>query len=770
MKKIVLLILVTLLCANVTAKNKVNEKAYKELMSLIEQTMKEGRKPGSPYHFSSEKKTKIKLEDFDSIGDLFFDDPYSFPFILGKRITDGSKKNKIRSFEFVPLSEWDEYRYTLSDISSVPFSELTQTGSGLIVNHRTKNVNDRAYFFIHNTGDNEQKSLNFFDAVDNIKWSGEIVDGKIHGKGVGFYSISVGDYLKSADPDRYWFIENWEYICFSGEYDLGRPAGDVCYKRLSLRKNLDRLNEYHNYTVNIIFNKKNNENIFRFENSDHWFTFDDKGQPTLTEESIKKYKKKKAFDGWKNAHIIYYHKDNERKKFDFTNNFDFNLLISILKNRETYNYNKYAIHVFFCEYLLSNDAPDRKVNNMMNLFGSLSVGVSNDMGTNTNWDVSVVSNDSTSKVVNVKDLYFQTCLECGRINDYFKNFSDCGGLGKDDMKYIERQCIIFNDQAWFWQLHDTYFPNGQFPGKSISTEQWAQLYVDYCNDMLKEWGSSPDGSLKKYRPMLDTDMAKYDDGDAFWGHDYKYLFNKNVNNSEMFNQMKDSPIEKLAKKYRILMNGIGIASQVENWITAGIAISRWGNKNWKFYEAATEQYLKNGEWSYRQTMNDAVNVTNELSKKDKDLIPGCIKAQEFILDKQKQINDALAKRDENISQGIGESPSLLDMLFGSSSPSRSSTTAKIDWDLSKSPSGELECGLSDTYWSYKKSGEIRFKPNPYNVYVIFNAFYIDSKGTKLSHYGITYATKSIADNMGANRHMKFKTINDLYNEVLKAVR
>lgn len=84
-------------------------------------------------------------------------------------------------------------------------------------------------------------------------------------------------------------------------------------------------------------------------------------------------------------------------------------------------------------------------------------------------------------------------------------------------------------------------------------------------------------------------------------------------------------------------------------------------------------------------------------------------------------------------------------------------STEIDWDRSKSPSGELTSTILETCDYYQEPGVIRFKAGV--EYVNYNEFYYRDK---LDHYGITHASSKIERNL---RKREFKT----YGELLEAV-
>ncbi len=157
---------------------------------LFEAALKEGRSRGAFFVAKNEKGKATSVEKMRKYAS-------EHNYIVGEyteRTVDkfGDKASAVNTFEFLPLDMYREYIYeTLTSSSRPSFSEVTQLHKG------------SCYVFMNDE----------FKRLDNIYWTGKVVDGMIDGKGFGFQAGKP-----NADAGIFSFI--------NGTFQKGLPNGE----------------------------------------------------------------------------------------------------------------------------------------------------------------------------------------------------------------------------------------------------------------------------------------------------------------------------------------------------------------------------------------------------------------------------------------------------------------------------------------------------------------------------------------------------------------
>ena len=111
---------------------------------------------------------------------------------------------------FVPKTEFPQYlyeKYTNEVKSAFPFKPVTKKGTGWYYFNNKIEFGVIPHEFQYSKKDNV-----YFRCADEMHWSGDIVDGRISGTGIGY--AYVFDHL---------------YVIFAGTYSNGLPVGETTY-------------------------------------------------------------------------------------------------------------------------------------------------------------------------------------------------------------------------------------------------------------------------------------------------------------------------------------------------------------------------------------------------------------------------------------------------------------------------------------------------------------------------------------------------------------
>ena len=111
---------------------------------------------------------------------------------------------------FVPKTEFPQYlyeKYTNEVKSAIPFKPVTKKGTGWYYFNNKIEFGVIPHEFQYSKKDNV-----YFRCADEMHWSGDIVDGRISGTGIGY--AYVFDHL---------------YVIFAGTYSNGLPVGETTY-------------------------------------------------------------------------------------------------------------------------------------------------------------------------------------------------------------------------------------------------------------------------------------------------------------------------------------------------------------------------------------------------------------------------------------------------------------------------------------------------------------------------------------------------------------
>jgi len=174
------------------------EKLFKEALSR-------GHQPGEFYILSNQKSKSLTLDELKSYAD-------ANGYILGNHTTKsisrfGDVSSTISTLEFLPKSEFEEYMfYKMRSDRTVSLSQLTNKGM--------------AYCYLKRGGKNT-----YFWRCNNIAWSGEVRDGKLHGSGIGFAKLSDG-----------------LMVYFHAKFDNGMPTGRNTFRWYFLNNSLKPYN------------------------------------------------------------------------------------------------------------------------------------------------------------------------------------------------------------------------------------------------------------------------------------------------------------------------------------------------------------------------------------------------------------------------------------------------------------------------------------------------------------------------------------------------
>ena len=171
---------------------------------VFRKVMAQGRPPMQFYRFENNKNKMYRLSEFTGFCK-------SNGWIIGNTseksmVRFGDVDNTIATFEFLPKGEYTGYI-------------LENMTNGVRINDMASKGN---MFFYTGNGDN------MLAEKSNVSWSGQVVNGKINGSGVGF------------------FTEGSTYYAFRGNFQDGLPTGEFVYNSYnpSEAKNTYFVNKY----------------------------------------------------------------------------------------------------------------------------------------------------------------------------------------------------------------------------------------------------------------------------------------------------------------------------------------------------------------------------------------------------------------------------------------------------------------------------------------------------------------------------------------------
>ncbi len=163
MKRIFILLVISILCITCHAQKKLFEKA-----------MAAGRNPNSFYVVQNKGGKKLKMED---LAEYARNNGYLIGKATYKEISRfGDVDQTIETFEFLPKAEYPSFIY----------SNIKQSDAGYLSNVQEEGS---GYFFMG--WDNTK----LFQHYSNVKWSGQVSYGSIEGKGVGYVLSDNGKVL-----------------------------------------------------------------------------------------------------------------------------------------------------------------------------------------------------------------------------------------------------------------------------------------------------------------------------------------------------------------------------------------------------------------------------------------------------------------------------------------------------------------------------------------------------------------------------------------------
>ena len=173
MKKNILFLFCALACLAASAQEK-----------YFDEALRQGRTLKSFYQIKNEKQKMIKVDDLIK---------YSKQkgYIMGKYTRKemgrfGDVAITIKTFDFIPSSEFPQY--------------ICENLTG----QSSSNFKSKGTVYFYEPGGNE-----YFRRYDNVMWTGEVKNGRIHGQGIGF---------KQADATN--------YISFTGTFNEGILQGE----------------------------------------------------------------------------------------------------------------------------------------------------------------------------------------------------------------------------------------------------------------------------------------------------------------------------------------------------------------------------------------------------------------------------------------------------------------------------------------------------------------------------------------------------------------
>ncbi len=658
------------------------------------QALKNGRK-GVWYVIENPKKKKL---DPYKVVQYAVDNDYIIGTVKKEKI---KKTTRITYFEFLPRSEYHEIIYSLIQLPDKPqLSELKQRGDAYFFYgvHNTDCAYDKtelmqrvdAYVKYGETYElnypkwewkkevdfcnyvmiRENFPTHYFTMLKNLKWSGNVKNGKLDGYGVAFGRDTWEDERTPCFHDR------WVY--FKGTFENGFPVGQYTFYWIDnpnveythypeyvwegggdgdrhaisyIAHSLGNSNEVYKHCSSCYKVTPQTFSLSRFEEGKAHFEGDDvdgyidsTGTGVVSDECYQRYKKinlrplKWKDRSWRDKHEIKYdgglfvfdtiHTENDRKEIS-----------DILRNKKIlwrqYPTDTLSIPLFYIEeYENANHKWSReRLTEIME-------------------DLKAYYNHvqlNPSKELN--SILIKECRRNGKVYEY-------ACLTKNPTLLTEKERNVVADSIFSVQSKanslDTivekylaFFPDGKYRGKDLKPmaarakelvereqilnsrpnpeeyEKWVRAYIGNAHDMLERndenlWTRCFEGDVTKY-PFLVEGIGRYRTSGGMFGSTFYCFYGSSLikwHNEyfEIFERKGVKNIEE-AKKYKTLLEGIAIANQGK----------------WKKYD-----YIDNSEYvafsrsNFDQKMEEAIRVAREFAVSKPELAPACGKADSII--------------------------------------------------------------------------------------------------------------------------------------------
>ena len=289
----------------------------------------------------------------------------------------------------------------------------------------------------------------------------------------------------------------------------------------------------------------------------------------------------------------------------------------------------------------------------------------------------VVASWDGSKKVNIKDAYLDYLRKSPNDRLYFFHYvyNDWGPLTEDEIFDTEHNYILMSHPDKLNKYYKENFPDGRYAGKDFYKEAWAEAYINNYKRMLikndpKLWVDLKD-SYSKYKisyfdwlhyPKLSHGIGGYSEDtklSSLFGNlkklpkDFnfnqrklsffqslfrttKYVFqcykDSDIDSfrSDVFDDLKEGALNDEAKTYRSLLDAIGAASQIDDFLCNYTSRTDLTDHFQRWYAChMVVDYLIDG-----------IKAARTLSSSTPEIRPACQKAEEFI----KKKYDMLAKK------------------------------------------------------------------------------------------------------------------------------
>lgn len=250
-KTISLLIIFSLIHVAVFAKVDAL-KEYSKFMQRIEKTVKKSKKSHNDSGFYI-MPYKVDPEKMDSIKKMYHDRASG----LAIEVVKWSEKQ----VDFIIPDEFLGYCYSSLNLNETPLPDIKNKGKAFVVRDLISNT--------------------ILKEIEDIRWSGEVVDGKLHGEGVGIYRL--------RGIEREGIPTMGELCVIKGKFDHGYPVGKYNIRMFNY-DNDQKIGRFIVESNAVISEFKDNYATIRFNQNPFTFVFNKNGEGGLSEESKRQLK------------------------------------------------------------------------------------------------------------------------------------------------------------------------------------------------------------------------------------------------------------------------------------------------------------------------------------------------------------------------------------------------------------------------------------------------------------------------------------------------
>ena len=244
MKKTILLLFV-LNFIYVAAFAKVDAlKEYSKFMQRIDKTINKSHNDSGFYTMQY----KVNPEKMDSIKKIYNEKASG----LAIEVVKWSEQE----VDFIIPDEFLGYCYNSLNLNGAPFSDIKNKGKAFVVRDLISNT--------------------ILKEIENIHWSGEVVDGKLHGEGVGIYRLR--GIVRKGIPTM------GELCIIKGKFDHGYPVGKYNIQMYNY-DNDQKIGRFIVESNAVISEFKDNYATIRFNQNPFTYVFNKNGEGGLSEES-----------------------------------------------------------------------------------------------------------------------------------------------------------------------------------------------------------------------------------------------------------------------------------------------------------------------------------------------------------------------------------------------------------------------------------------------------------------------------------------------------